>query len=213
MPVLAVGQKQPYQTAAELIDAMRAKPGSVTVATAGVTSAGHAAIDMVANAAKITYRNVTYDGGNPAVVATVAGETVATSQVASDEAEMIRGELLRPLAAIGDQPVSLEGFGVIPPLSDTIKGFTSPANYFGIFLPKGTPADVVAAMQAIWRDTIGNSAKLKAYAAKNGALFAPASGEEAQKLAFPAVQANVWQLFNSGKTKISPATLGIAAPT
>jgi tripartite-type tricarboxylate transporter receptor subunit TctC len=212
VPVLAVNPKQPYQTAAELIEGMKNKPGAITVATAGVTSAGHAAMDMVANAGKVTYRNVTYDGGNPAVVATVAGETVATSQVASDEAEMIRGKLLRPLAAIGDKPVSLEGFGIIPPLSDTIKGFTAPANYFGIFVPNGVPDEVIATLQAIWRDTIANSAKLKAYAARNGALFGPISGSEAQKLAFPAVQANAWQLFKSGKAKVSPATVGIPAP-
>ena len=212
VPVLAVNPKQPYTTAAELIEAMRAKPGSITVATAGVTSAGHAAMDMVANAAKVSYRHVTYDGGNPAVIATVAGETVATSQVATDEAEMIRGKMLRPLAAIGDKPVVLEGFGSIPPLSDTLKGFTAPANYFGVFVPKGVPAEVVATLQALWRDTIGKSARLEAYAARNGALFAPATGDEAQKLAFPAVQANAWQLFNSGKAKVSPATVGIPAP-
>ena len=212
VPVLAVNPKQPYQTAAELLEGMRAKPSTITVATAGVTSAGHAAMDMVANAAKVTYRHVTYDGGNPAVVATVAGETVATSQVATDEAEMIRGKLLRPLAAIADQPISLEGFGSIPPLSDTIKGFTAPANYFGIFLPKGVPAEVASTLQAIWLDTIANSAKVKTYAAKNGALFSPVTGEEAQKVAFPAVQANAWQLFTSGKAKVSPATVGIPAP-
>ncbi len=210
--VLSVGANTPYKTAAELVDAMRAKPGSITVATAGVTSAGHAAMDLLANAAHVTYRHVTYDGGNPAVVATVSGETSATAQLAGEEAEMIRGKLLRPLAAMGDEAVTLDGYGVIPALSDTIPGFTAPANYFGIFLPKGVPAEVTATMQAIWRDTIANNPKLKAYAADHGALFAPAYGEAAQKLAFPAVQANAWQLFNSGKAKVSPASVGISAP-
>ena len=209
--VLAVGANAPYKTIAELIDAMRAKPGSITVATAGVTSAGHAAMDLIAAAAHVTYRHVTYDGGNPAVVATVAGETVATAQLAGEEAEMIRGKLMRPLAAIGDKPVTLEGYGVIPAVSDAIPGFTAPANYFGIFLPKGVPGDVLATMQAVWRDTIANNAKLKAYAADHGALFAPTYGDEAQKLAFPSVQANAWQLFNSGKAKVSPASVGIPA--
>ncbi len=209
--VLSVNAATPYKTAGELIEAMRQKPNAITVATAGVTSSGHAAMDLVANAAHVTYRHVTYDGGNPAVVATVAGETVATSQVASEEAEMIRGKLLRPLAAIGDQPVTLEGFGTIPPLSQTIPGFTAPANYFGIFLPKGVPADVLATLQAVWRDKITTSEKLRRYALDHGALFAPAYGEPAQKLAMPAVQANAWQLFNSGKAKVSPATVGIPA--
>ena len=209
--VLCVGANTPYHTTADLIDAMRSKPGSITVATAGVTSAGHAAMDLVAGAAHVSYRHVTYDGGNPAVVATVSGETVATTQLAGEEAEMIRGKLLRPLAAIGNKPVVLDGYGTIPPLSDTIPGFDAPTNYFGIFLPNGVPADVLTTMQAIWRDTIADNAKLRAYAADHGALFAPAYGEEAQKLAFPAVQANAWQLFNSGKAKVSPATVGIPA--
>ena len=212
VPVLAVGAKQPYQTAAELLDAMKAKPGAITVATAGVTSAGHAAMDMVANAAHLIYRNVNYDGGNPAVIATVAGETIATSQVASDEAEMIRGKMLRPLAAIGNKPVELEGFGSIAPLSDTLPGFVVPANYFGIFVPKGVPAEVTATLDRIWAEMMGKSAKLRAYAARNGALFDPLSGYAAQQAAFPAVQANAWQLFNSGKAKVSPATVGIPAP-
>ena len=169
-------------------------------------------MDLIANAAHVTYRNVTYDGGNPAVVATVAGETVATSQVASEEAEMIRGKLLRPLAAVSDKPVMLEGFGAIPPLSDALPGFTAPANYFGIFLPKRVPDEVLATMQALWRDKIATSEKLRAYALNRGALFAPVAGDQAQKLAFPAVQANAWQLFNSGKAKVSPATVGIPAP-
>ena len=47
----------------------------ISVATAGVTSAGHNAMELIAKATGVTYRHVTYDGGNPAVVATVAGET------------------------------------------------------------------------------------------------------------------------------------------
>ena len=157
VPVLAVGAKQPYQTAAELLEAMKAKPGAVTVATAGVTSAGHAAMDMVASAAHLTYRNVNYDGGNPAVIATVAGETAATSQVASDEAEMIRGKMLRPLAVIGGKPLELEGFGTIAPLSDSLPGFSVPANYFGLFVPKGVPDEVVATLDRLWAETIATA--------------------------------------------------------
>ena len=212
VPVLGVPASSPYATAADLIAAMRKAPNKVSVSTAGVTSSGHAAIDMLANAAHVSYRHVTYDGGNPAVVAAVAGEVDATSQLAGEEADMIRGRMLRPLAAISDKPLLLTDFGAIPPLSDTLPGFTAPASYYGIFVPDGVPGEVVQTLDRIWRDDIASNDALKAYAANRGALFAPASGEEAQKLAFPAVQANAWQLFNSGKTKISPASVGIPAP-
>jgi hypothetical protein len=53
---------------------------------------------------------------------------------------------------------------------------------------------------------------MKKYATSRGALFSPLSGEAAQKAVFPAVQANAWNLFNSGKAKVSPDTVGIAKP-
>ena len=122
---------------------MKAKPGADHVATAGVTSAGHNAMELIAKATGVKYRHVTYDGGNPAVVATVAGEAEVTTQLAVEQAEMIRGKRLRPLATVSDKPLELEGYGTIPPLSQTLPGFTAPANYFGIFIPKGVPDEVV----------------------------------------------------------------------
>ena len=113
---LAVNPNTPYKTAAELIDAMKAKPGQISVATAGVNSSGHSAMEAIAKATGVKYKHVTYDGGNPAVVATVAGETDATTQLTVEEAEMIRGKKLRALAVVGDKPVELDGYGVIEPL-------------------------------------------------------------------------------------------------
>ena len=210
--VLSVGAHSPYKTAKSLIDAMAAHPGTITVATAGVTSSGHTAIDLLAKAAHVTYRNVTYDGGNPAVIATVSGETDATTQLASEEAEMIRGKLLRPLCTVSDKPVRLDGYGTIPPLSQTVPGFMAPDSYYGIFIPKGVPDQVIQTMNRVWSTTIANSDALRRFAASRGAVFAPSDGAAAQKAAFPAVQANAWMLFRNGQAKVSPASVGIPAP-
>jgi tripartite-type tricarboxylate transporter receptor subunit TctC len=169
-------------------------------------------MELIAKAADVKYRHVTYDGGNPAVVATVAGETDATTQLAVEQADMIRGKRLRPLAAISDRPLEIEGYGIIPPLSQALPGFTAPTNYFGIFIPKGVPDEVVKTVEKIWAETITNSDVVKKYAASRGALFAPTYGEAAQKAALPAVQSNAWSLFNSGKAKVSPDSVGIPAP-
>ena len=117
VPVVGVNPNTPYKTMKELLDAMKAKPGQITVATAGVTSGGHNAMEAIARATGVKYRHVTYDGGNPAVVATVAGETEVTTQLAVEQAEMIRGKRLRPLAAVGDKPLELEGYGTIEPIT------------------------------------------------------------------------------------------------
>ena len=61
----------PYKIAQDVVNAMKAKPDQVSVATAGINSSGHAAIEAFTRALKLTYKHVTYDGGNPAVIATV----------------------------------------------------------------------------------------------------------------------------------------------
>ena len=210
--VIGVNPSTPYQNPKQLLDAMKAKPNAIPVATAGVTSAGHNAMELIAKATGVTYRHVTYDGGNPAVVATVAGEAEVTTQLAVEQADMIRGKRLRPLATVSDTPLELEGFGTIPPLSATLPGFTAPANYFGIFIPKGVPDDVIKTVERIWAENISKSEAIKKYANSRGALFAPSSGEAAQKAVFPAIQANAWLLFNGGKAKVSPETVGIPKP-
>jgi tripartite-type tricarboxylate transporter receptor subunit TctC len=209
---LSVNPNTPYKTANELIEAMRAKPGQISVATAGVNSSGHSAMEAIAKAANVKYKHVTYDGGNPAVVSTVAGETDATSQLTVEQAEMIRGKKLRPLAVVGDRPIEIDGYGTIEPLTKSIANFKEPANYFGIFIPKGVPPEVIATVSKIWADNIGTSKALKDYATSRGAQFAPVAGDAATKAVMPAVQVNAWQAFDGGKAKVSPDTLGIARP-
>jgi tripartite-type tricarboxylate transporter receptor subunit TctC len=210
--VIGVTAKSPYNTPKELLDAMKAQPGKISVATAGVTSAGHNAMELIAKVTGVKYRHVTYDGGNPAVVATVAGEAEVTTQLAVEQADMIRGKRIRPLATVSDKPLELEGYGTIPPLSLTLPGFTAPTNYFGIFIPKCVPDDVIKTIEKIWAENIVKSEALKKYATSRGALFGPLYGDAAQKAVFPAVQANAWLLFDGGKAKVSPDTVGIAKP-
>ena len=210
--VMSVNPKTPFNSAKEVLDAMKAKPGQISVATAGVTSAGHNAMELISKVTGVKYKHVTYDGGNPAVVATVAGEADVTTQLAVEQADMIRGKRLRPLASVSDKALELEGFGTIQPLSQTLPGFTAPINYFGIFIPKGVPDEVVKTVEKIWADNITKSEALKKYAVSRGALFAPQFGEAAQKAVFPAVQANAWLLYDGGKAKVAPDTVGIPRP-
>jgi len=210
--VIGANPQRPWKNAKELLDDMKKRPGQIAVATAGVTSAGHNAMDQIVKATGVKYKEVSYDGGNPAVVATVSGEADITTQLAVEQADMIRGKRLRPLATVSDKALELEGFGTIPPLSDVVPGFTAPANYFGIFIPKGVPDDVVKTVERIWAQNIAKSEALRKYATSRGALFHPLAGEAAQKAVFPAVQANAWNLHASGKTKVAPDTVGIPKP-
>ena len=212
VPVVGVNAATPWQTMPQLLDAMKAKPNEIKVATAGVTSGGHNAMELISRATGVKYRHVTYDGGNPAAVATVSGETDLTTQLAVEQADFIRGKRIRPLAAVSDKPLELEGFGTIDPITKFVPGIKVPTNYFGIFIPKGVPPEVVAAVQKIWADNIGSSEALKKYATSRGALFAPVAGDAAQAAAAPAIAANAWLMQDTGKAKVSPDKVGIARP-
>jgi tripartite-type tricarboxylate transporter receptor subunit TctC len=157
----------------------------VPVATAGVNSSGHSAIEAIARAAGVSYKHVTYDGGNPAVVATVSGETQVTTQLAAEQTDMIRAKRIRPLAVVGDKPIEIEGFGTVPPLSQFIPGFKDPINYFGIFVPRGVPAEVTATLDRIWAQNMASNEALRKYAQGRGALFAPMAGDAAQAAGVP----------------------------
>jgi tripartite-type tricarboxylate transporter receptor subunit TctC len=210
--VLGANPNTPYKSAQDVVNAMKAKPGQVSVATAGVNSSGHYGIEALTRALGLTYKHVAYDGGNPAVIATVAGETEITTQLAVEQAQMIRGKRLNALAVLSDKPLELEGYGTIPPVTATIAGYKPDTNYFGIFVPKGVPEPVLKTLDMLWENVVMKSEALKKYATANGALYAPSYGDAAQKAAMPAIQGTAWLLHEAGKAKVSPDTVGIPKP-
>ena len=202
----------PYQTMDDFVQAMQA--GEVTIATAGAGSSGHAAAEALKGAVGGDYKHVTYDGGSPAVVATVAGEAEATTQLASEQAEMVRAGRLRPLAVLADQPLEIEGHGTIPPVTDFVEeDLPILSTAFGIFIPKeGTPPEVIETFDQIWAEVIPNAEPLKRYALEKGALFTPAAGDAAREKVWPEVQADAWSFHEAGRTAMSPEELGIPKP-
>jgi len=210
--VVGVNVATMYKTFDDLLAAMKKNPGRVTVATAGQSSAGHIGIELIRKYTGIEYKHITYDGGNPAVIACVSGETQITTQLAVEQANMIRGKAIRPLAVMSDKALNLDGYGEIPPVTNWIPDFKAGPNYFGIFIPKGVPKEVVATVEKAWNDVIFNSQKIKDYAKANGAMFNPSSGQEAQNRAFAYYQPVAWLYFEAGKAKVSPDTVGIPKP-
>jgi tripartite-type tricarboxylate transporter receptor subunit TctC len=211
VPIVSVNPNSPYTTFQQLLDAMKANPG-ITVATAGNTSSGHIAMEAIVKATGVKYRHVTYDGGNPAVISVVGGETQVTTQLASEQAEMIKGKRLRPLAVVGSKPLEIEGFGTIPPISNWVKNVPSVDTAFGIAIPKGVPAEVAATVEKAWNDKISKSEKLKAYAKARSVLFSPMAGKVAYDAVWPTVLTDSWIINDAGMAKVSPEKLGFPRP-
>jgi tripartite-type tricarboxylate transporter receptor subunit TctC len=209
LTAVAANPGAPFKDFGQLLEALKKDGGKVTIATAGLSSAGHNFMESVRAASKIDYKHVTYDGGNPAVLAAVSGETQAVAQLLVEMTEMIKAKRLVPLAVMSDKPITLEGYGEIAPTTKWLPSMPAPINYFGIWVPRGAPDNVVKTMSQVWEKKIKTSEALKKYAAARSALFAPLHGDEAERESFKMVRYSAWLYFDAGKAKVSPDTLGI----
>lgn len=207
--VISVNANTPYKSIGDLVNAMKANPDKITVATAGIASSGGAALGAFSQGAGVKARHVTYDGGNPAVIATAGGETEVTTQLAVEQAEMIRAGRLRPLAVMSTKPLRIEGVAEIPPISQVIPGFVVTDNYFGIFVPAGVPDGVLKTLDGIWDQRIAKSEALQKYATSRGAAVAVVRGDAAKKAVLPAVQEFAWGLWDRKEAKVDPISVGI----
>ena len=210
--VMSASNKATFKSFNDVVAAMKSKPASVTVATGGLNSASHSAIEAIKQTVGGSYKNITYDGGNPAVLATVAGETALTTQLITEQYEMIRAKRLRPLAVMAQEPLNVKGYGMIPPVTKFVPKMPVGAIYFGIWAPKGIPADVVKTMDKVWSSAIKTSAALAKYADRKGVVVNVASGDAAQKKVWKSVQVNAWLLQKGGKAAVSPDKVGIPKP-
>jgi hypothetical protein len=64
-------------------------------------------------------------------------------------------------------------------------------------------------MDAVWKNKIAKSERLQKYADDRAALFAPISGQEAFDESMKMVRYTAWLYHDAGKSKVSPATVGI----
>jgi tripartite-type tricarboxylate transporter receptor subunit TctC len=206
---IAVNPSAPFRDFGQLVEAMKAR-NNIAVATAGQSSAGRNVMEAVRAAAPgLQYRNAPYDGGNPAVLATVAGETQVGAALLVEMAEMIRGRRLRPLAVQAESAVTLQGFGEIPSVRQWLPNIPTPLNYFGVWCPKDTPAPIVEAVGTVWQEKIAHSARLREYAEQKAALFTPIALAEAREKAWVAVRQTAWLYHDAGQSRAAPDTVGI----
>ena len=212
VPLVSVNADTKYQDFGGLLDAFKTK--AVTVGTAGINSSGGMALAAIKEAAGVDLkaRMVTYDGGNPAVLAAVSGEVEATTQLATEQTDMIRAGKLRGLAVLSDQPLVVEGIDPIPPITNWLPDMPISADYFGVFIPVGAPPEVYTTVAKIWQEKVMTSKVLMAYASGRGAVFAPSFGKKARDLAMPVVIAEACARVTRGEAVIDPSEIGITCP-
>jgi len=139
--VFVVNSASPYRTLAELLEAARAKPGELSMASIGPGSTFQMAFAMFTAAAGVKMTFVPYAGSAPAINA-VLGQHVSSGFAGyAVVSEQIKGGMLRPLAV-----ATLKRIDPLPdvPTFDQsgFKGLEVD-NWFGVIAPAGTPRETI----------------------------------------------------------------------
>jgi tripartite-type tricarboxylate transporter receptor subunit TctC len=207
--VICVKGDSPIKSVDDLIAAMKAKPGAVVLSSAGVGSSGYFAAELFKAATGVTFRHVPYAGGVPAVMAVASGEAEVVMQLSVEVAELLKGGKLRALAVSSKVPLTIDGYGEIPPVQKSIPSFPDYGSYFGLIAPADLPKDVVAAYDEAFVKSAASQA-IKDYAKTKGAMPIAIYGKEAKDLAERLASKEAWILFDSGTGAKSPNDLKIA---
>ena len=154
--VIAANTSQPYSTFADVIGAAKRNPGTIDYSSAGPGTIGHLAMVLLGKKSGVEMVHIPYKGAGPAIVDTVGGHVGLIAASIAILLPQIQAGKLKPLlqlgrtrvAALKDVPTAIES---------GYPDFEATA-WWGIFAPKGTPANVIAQASAAFKDTLSQPA-------------------------------------------------------
>ena len=141
--VLLTSAESKLRTLADLVREAKAKPGAMTYASAGIASGFHVVTARLLNEAGISMTHVPYkDYFMPDVIAQRVDVAFDASTGAIPQ---IKGGKVRALAVASARRI--EALPEVPAIAETYPGFVG-ESWHGIFVPRGTPNDVIATLVA-----------------------------------------------------------------
>ena len=144
--VLVVGASVPVNSVAELIAAMKAKPGEFKYASSGVGSTQHIAGEAFDVAAGVKGMHVPYKGSAQAHLDIIGGNVQMMFDTTSSSMGQIKAGKFKPLAVTSERRSS--ELPDVPTLAEAgLPGFDM-TTWYAVYVTVGTPQDVVAKLQA-----------------------------------------------------------------
>ncbi|MGG5823754.1 tripartite tricarboxylate transporter substrate binding protein [Falsiroseomonas sp. HW251] len=150
-------------TAAEFIARARARPGQLNYGSPGIGTPHHLAMELLKQQAGIDVAHIPYRGLAGATTDLLAGEVVAMFMSAGGAAELARGGRVR-LAAVAS-PARLPTLPDTPTLAEAGLPATDMGGWYGLFAPHGTPAALVARLNAAANEVLATPETAAALAA------------------------------------------------
>lgn len=143
--VLVANPSFPANNVAELIAQAKAHPGQYTIASAGNGTLNHLIGEMLQKQAGIQLRHVPYKGSAAAATDVVGGQVPLSVQSLPSVMGFIKAGRLKVLGVVNAKRVAV--LPDVPTIGETLKGFGE-APWYALFAPAGTPAPIVAQLQA-----------------------------------------------------------------
>lgn len=144
--VLTVAPKTPAATVQQFFDLARAKPGQVSIASAGTGSSNHLAIELLMRQANLKLLHVPYKGSGPALTDLLGSQVDSMMDQLTASIGHIREGRIRALAitSLKRSPLLPD----VPTLDESgVKGYQA-ATFTGLFVPAGTPTAVIDRLAA-----------------------------------------------------------------
>ena len=146
--VLVVRAEAPWKTLAEFVADAKRKPTAYNYGSSGNYGTMHVPMEMLKGAAGFRMTHIPYTGAGPALLALLGGQVDAVATGPSTVAQQIKAGKLRALAHWGEKP--LQSLPEVPSLKQAGFGATF-AQWSALFVPAGTPDDVVQKLRAAAR--------------------------------------------------------------
>ena len=156
--IVVNSQRVAAKTLPELLDFLRKNPGKLNYASAGNGTSHHLAGELFKLQTKTFITHIPYRGAGPALQDLIAGQVDLMFDGLGSSANHIRGGRIRAIAVAAGKPAP--GFPEVPLAKAVGAPNYEVATWYGLWAPKGTPREVIGAMQTEMRKAL-NSDELK----------------------------------------------------
>ena len=144
--VVIVHPSVPARTAKELIAIAKARPGALAYGSAGPGNSTHLAGELFNSMAGSKMLHVPYRGSGPALIDLTSGQLQVMFANITAGLPFIRNQRVRGLAVTG--PKRTPQAPDLPTVAEAALPGYSVTSFFGVLAPTGTPAPVIAKLNA-----------------------------------------------------------------
>lgn len=212
IPILVANVDAPFSTFPEMVEYIAANPKAVKFGSTGPGGLPSVVTAMINSKTPLDVTFVPYDGDGPALTALQGGAIDVMPAVLGAAVESIKGGKMKPIAIFDTEAApQLPDTKTVVETNPEFADLLPWGPFFGVFVKKGTPDDVVAKLTEAYAAGAAN-ADFIALMEGRGYKMLSLTGADAQKY-LDAWQAKTsWLIWEGGIAKKSPEEFGIIKP-